>query len=247
MTGTKTSPVIVALDVPTRDEAAVLVNQLRGLAGMFKIGSRLFTAEGPDVVRAVIDSGERVFLDLKFHDIPNTVATAAVEAGKLGVSMLTVHASGGAAVFEATRRAIEDSLGESRPLVVAVTVLTSMDETALASIGVSDSPGQQVLQLARIARSAGADGFVCSAEEIRMIRDEFGPTPGIVTPGVRMPGGSVDDQKRVRTPNEAIAAGADWIVMGRPIYRATDPRAALKAVVDSLGGHQLMTGHKEKI
>ena len=236
MTGTQTSPVIVALDVTTRDEAAVLVKQLRGLAGMFKIGSRLFTAAGPDVVRAVIDSGERVFLDLKFHDIPNTVATAAVEAGKLGVSMLTVHASGGADVFEATRHAIEDSLGESRPLVVAVTVLTSMDETALASTGVSDSPGQQVLRLARIAWAAGADGFVCSAEEIRMIRDEFGPTPGIVTPGVRMPGGSVDDQKRVRTPNEAITAGADWIVMGRPVYRATDPRAALKAVVDSLGG-----------
>ena len=247
MTGTKTSPVIVALDVTTRDEAAVLVNQLRGLAGMFKIGSRLFTAAGPDVVRAVIDSGERVFLDLKFHDIPNTVATAAVEAGKLGVSMLTVHASGGADVFEATRHAIEDSLGESRPLVVAVTVLTSMDETALASTGVSDSPGQQVLRLSRIARVAGADGFVCSAEEIRMIRDEFGPTPGIVTPGVRMPGASVDDQKRVRTPNEAITAGADWIVMGRPVYRAPDPRAALKAVVDSLGGQPTMTDHEEEI
>ena len=235
-TAVNRSPVIVALDVTSSSEAITMVDQLSGLAGMFKIGSRLFTAAGPDIVRAVVDRGERVFLDVKFHDIPNTVADAAVEAGKLGVSMLTVHAAAGAETFRTTRGALEDSLGARRPIVVGVTVLTSMDAAALASTGVSGSPPEQVLRLSRMASAAGADGFVCSAEEIAMLRNEFGTGPTIVTPGVRMPGQSLDDQKRVATPAEAVGAGADWIVVGRPVYRAADPLVAMQEIVGSLDG-----------
>ena len=158
------APVIVALDVSSRAHALRLVDELGGLVGMFKIGNQLFMAEGPDVIREVVERGERVFLDLKFHDIPNTVRNAAAEAAKLGVSMMTIHASGGPAMIAATISDLEDRFGNERPTVVAVTVLTSIDPTALRKTGVERDTADQVLLLARMALDAGADGFVCSAE-----------------------------------------------------------------------------------
>ncbi len=228
------SPVIVALDVASRAHATNLVSRLKGHAGLFKVGNELFVAEGPGVVRAIVEGGERVFLDLKLHDIPNTVSKAAVEAGSLGISMLTVHAAGGLAMIQATCRALEDRFGEDRPLVVAVTVLTSIDDATLCRIGVSSTPDAQVLRLARMAEEGGADGVVCSPREIRRVRENLGRSFKIVTPGVRMPMQPVDDQKRVATPREALDAGADWLVIGRYVNRAEDPKAALMEVNQSL-------------
>jgi orotidine-5'-phosphate decarboxylase len=228
------SPVIVALDVSTREAALELVDQCAGGAGMFKVGNQLFVGNGPEVVREIVASGQKVFLDLKFYDIPNTVAYAAVEAARLGVSMLTVHASGGAEMIRATRRKLETECGDARPVVVAVTVLTSMDAAGLEAAGVDVPPRDQVLRLARMAADSGADGVVCSPEEIRMLRDELGPGPTIVTPGVRMPGQSADDQKRIATPAEAVADGADWIVVGRYVNRAEDPGTAIQEILVTL-------------
>ncbi len=228
------NPVIVALDVPTRPEAMRLVKTLGGLVGMFKIGNQLFMAEGPDVVREVIDRGERVFLDLKFHDIPNTVRSASVEAAKLGVSMMTIHASGGSRMIADTVGELEDRFGDRRPLVVAVTVLTSLDRRTLEKTGVDRDTKDHVKLLARMAAEAGADGFVCSAEEIAVLRGSIDGHPRIVTPGVRMPGQSADDQARIATPRQAVDAGADHVVIGRYVNQAEDPRAALSKVLDSL-------------
>jgi orotidine-5'-phosphate decarboxylase len=228
------APVIVALDVSSRAHALRLVEELGGLAGMFKIGNQLFMAEGPDVIREVVERGERVFLDLKFHDIPNTVRNAAAEAAKLGVSMMTIHASGGPAMIAATISDLEDRFGNERPTVVAVTVLTSIDPTALRKTGVERDTADQVLLLARMALDAGADGFVCSAEEIGLLRSNIDEPTTIVTPGVRMPGQSADDQERVATPLQAIEAGADHVVIGRYVNQAEDPRAALIEVLNSL-------------
>ncbi len=228
------APVIVALDVSSRAHALRLVEELGGLVGMFKIGNQLFMAEGPDVIREVVERGERVFLDLKFHDIPNTVRNAAAEAAKLGVSMMTIHASGGPAMIAATISDLEDRFGNERPTVVAVTVLTSIDPTALRKTGVERDAADQVLLLARMALDAGADGFVCSAEEIGLLRSNIDERATIVTPGVRMPGQSADDQERVATPRQAIEAGADHVVIGRYVNQAEDPRAALIEVLNSL-------------
>jgi orotidine-5'-phosphate decarboxylase len=233
-TESKVCPVIVALDVGSRGEALALVAQLTGVAGMFKVGNELFVAEGPDVVRAIVDKGERVFLDLKLHDIPNTVLKAALEAAALGVSMLTIHASGGSEMIQSTRKALEDRFGEDRPIIVAVTVLTSIDDETLTQTGVTDTPDAQVLRLARLAGGAGADGFVCSSREIKLVRENLDPSFKIVTPGVRMPAQSADDQKRVATPREALDAGADWLVIGRYVNSAPDPKAALLEVIASL-------------
>ena len=227
-------PAIVALDVSSTSEALGLVEAVSGLAGMLKVGHQLFMAEGPAVVSQIVERGERVFLDLKFHDIPNTVARAALEAARLGVSMMTLHASGGGEMIGATVRELEDSFAESRPLVVAVTVLTSIDPGMLAATGVDRKLSDQVLLLGLMALDAGADGWVCSAHEIGMLRMEFGAGPTIVTPGIRIPGQSADDQQRVATPAEAVSAGANYIVIGRPITKAENPRAALQAVIDSL-------------
>ncbi len=228
------SPVIVALDVGSRQEASGLVTNLNGLVGMFKVGSELFVAEGPDIVRTIVDGGERVFLDLKLHDIPNTVSKAAVEAAGLGVSMLTIHASGGPEMIRTTRKALEDRFGEKRPIIVAVTVLTSIDDETLSRIGVSANSEDQVRRLAVMAVEAGADGVVCSAHEIRSLRNDLGSNPTIVTPGVRMPTQSADDQKRTRTPREALDAGADWLVVGRYVNSAENPAAALSEVLEGL-------------
>ncbi len=233
MTANK-SPVIVALDVSSRSEALGLVDAISGLAGMLKVGHQLFMAEGPAIVGELVERGERVFLDLKVHDIPNTASRAALEAARLGVSMMTVHASGGGEMIGATVRELEDSFAGRRPLVVAVTVLTSIDPDTLASTGVDGKLSEQVLRLGRMALDAGADGLVCSAHEIGILRNGFGGGPTIVTPGVRMRGQSPDDQQRVATPREAIEAGADNVVIGRFVNQAKDPRAALEEVIRSL-------------
>ena len=235
MIGNDGAQIIVALDVASRREATVLVDALLGLTGMFKIGLELFLAEGPDVVRAVVDRGGRVFLDLKLHDIPNTVSRAAVEAARLGVSMLTVHGAGGPEMIAATCSALGDAFGEDTPIVAVVTVLTSMDKADLNRAGVPGSPRDQVLRLADLARDSGADGLVCSPMEVRELRERLGPAMKLTTPGVRMPGQSADDQKRIATPARALSDGADWVVVGRYVNRAPDPRKALLEVIGSLG------------
>lgn len=227
---------LVALDVESGERALELADQLRGVVGGFKVGKRLFTLEGPSIVRALVDRGDRVFLDLKFHDIPNTVATAVAAAVKLGVWMVNVHAAGGRAMMRAAKdAALEAAQREGRrpPLVIAVTVLTSMSDSALAETGVTSPLMEQVVRLARLARDTGLDGVVASPQEIRSIRDACGPHFEIVTPGIR--GGSAgeagkDDQARTLTASEALAAGASYIVIGRPIIAATDPRAAAEAI-----------------
>jgi orotidine-5'-phosphate decarboxylase len=227
--------ILVALDVESRTEALKLADLLRGTVGGFKIGSRLFTAEGPDVVRALTGRGDRVFLDLKFHDIPNTVATAVAAATELGVWMLNVHASGGTAMMRAAFEAAREAAAQrnrAAPLVIAVTVLTSMNEATLRESGIVIDLNDQVLRLAELVKEAGLDGVVASPRETRGIRARCGAGFTIVTPGIR--GGSAsaskDDQERTMTPDEAFAAGASYLVVGRPIIAAPDPRVAALAI-----------------
>ena len=228
------NPIIAALDVPEADQALALASQLAPVVGAFKIGKELFTAAGPDVVRRVRDLGADVFLDLKFHDIPHTVAKAVTAAAaRLDVQMLTVHASGGTAMMQAAVKAAE-AAGDG-PLVLGVTVLTSMDETDLAEVGVQKSPADQVLHLARLATRAGLKGLVCSPQEIATLREALPPEVQLVTPGIRPAGADPADQKRVMTPAKALAAGANWLVIGRPICAAKNPRQAAEAILDSLG------------
>jgi orotidine-5'-phosphate decarboxylase len=233
------NPILVALDVPTAREALAVADTLRGAVGGYKIGSQLFTAAGPDIVRTFVERGDPVFLDLKFHDIPNTVAGAVSSATELGVWMVNVHASGGAAMLAAARRAADETsarTGRKAPLVIAVTVLTSMDAATLAGIGVSSTPLDQVLRLAALAQQAGLDGVVASPQEIAAIRSACGADFAIVTPGIR--GGSAtsgpDDQHRTSTPAGAVSAGSSYLVIGRPITAASDPRAAALAILDEI-------------
>jgi orotidine-5'-phosphate decarboxylase len=224
--------VILALDVPTLREAVELARRTAGSLAAAKIGSQLFTAEGPVAVRAMHDLGLRVFLDLKFHDIPNTVAGAVAAARDLGVWMLNVHGSGGAAMLEAAARAAGGAAGQ-RPLVIAVTVLTSHTEAELqATLGTSRTLAAQVEHLARETQRAGLDGVVASPHEIGLIRKACGPQFVIVTPGVRPAGADVQDQRRVMTPSEAIRAGADYVVVGRPISAAPDPSDAARRIAE---------------
>ncbi|MFS8085701.1 MAG: orotidine-5'-phosphate decarboxylase [Acidobacteriota bacterium] len=226
---------IVALDVASATRALDLFDQLRGVVGMFKIGSQLFTAAGPDVVRQIVAKGGRIFLDLKFHDIPNTVAAAGVEATRLGVSIFNVHASGGAEMMRRTAAAVtEVSLKEglAKPKVIAVTLLTSIDQSALAEIGLFGEPGSVVGAWAQLASACGLDGVVASPQEIEIVRQAVDkPDFLIVTPGIRSGGDAVDDQRRVLTAAEAIRAGADYLVVGRPILNAGDPVAAAQGIV----------------
>lgn len=221
---------IVALDVPDVREARGVLDELAGCAGVYKIGHQLFTAGGPDFVREVVSRGEKVFLDLKYHDIPNTVAAAVSGACRLGVSFVDVHALGGRAMLQAAAGALP-AMGAR---LLAVTVLTSMDEPALSEIGVEGALLDSVKRLALLARDAGADGVVCSPLEVALVREACGPGFVIVTPGVRPAGTERGDQARAATPGAAIAAGADYVVVGRPVLEAKDRRAAAEAVVADL-------------
>ena len=273
---------IVALDVPSGNAATRMAERLHGHAGMFKVGSELFTAEGPVPVRYLVTTGQRVFLDLKFHDIPNTVRAAVREAAELGVSMVNVHASGGRKMMEAAlegarsalyqsvqssalqpgsrgvqgsalqpaSRGVQGSAGivvgdEARPRVLAVTILTSLESQDLEELGISGTPVEAVLRLARLAQSAGLDGVVASPREISAIRQACGPGFLIVTPGIRPDSAlhhpvrgsaATDDQARIATPARAMAAGADYLVVGRPITGAPDPVAAADAIVAEMDG-----------
>ncbi|MEW5974512.1 MAG: orotidine-5'-phosphate decarboxylase [Acidobacteriota bacterium] len=226
--------IIVALDVPSRQEALSLVQRLRGEVGLFKVGSQLFTKEGPDLVREIVSSGEKVFLDLKFHDIPNTVVRAVQSAQSLGVSMLTLHAAGGARMLSEVVQALAGSGAQERPLLLGVTVLTSLSSADLAEVGIASPTAEQVVRLARLAQRCGLDGVVASPEETRLLRQELGATFKIVTPGIRPAGSDAHDQSRVATPSVAVQAGADYLVIGRPVVAAHDPLQALRAVVESI-------------
>jgi orotidine-5'-phosphate decarboxylase len=229
---------IIALDVESSSKARELLSALRGVAGMFKIGSQLFTAAGPSLVREVIDSGERVFLDLKYHDIPNTVALAGVEATRLGVSIFNLHGAGGSEMMGRTAEAVAECAhaeGLARPLVIAVTVLTSANEGTLAEIGYNSAPEELVSRLARLAGASGLDGVVASPREVGLVRAAVKkPDFIVVTPGVRPAGAALFDQKRVTTPREAILAGADYIVVGRPILEAADPAKAAQQILGEM-------------
>jgi len=222
---------IVALDTVDADKARVWAHAVAPYAGLLKLGLEFFAANGPAGYRQL--SGAPIFLDLKLHDIPNTVAGAVQAVLPLQPRMLTIHASGGAAMVRAACQSA-DAGGETRPMILAVTVLTSLDAVALASTGVSASPADQVLRLGRLAVEAGADGLVCSPHEVALLRQALGPDVTLVVPGIRPEGAMTGDQARVMTPPEAIAAGADWIVVGRPITQAADPAAAAAAIAASV-------------
>jgi orotidine-5'-phosphate decarboxylase len=224
-------PLIVALDTTDLARATAWAAATAPHVGLFKLGLEFFLANGAAGVRAI--AGRPVFLDLKLHDIPNTVAGGVRAVLDLRPRMLTIHASGGAKMIEAAREAAETT-GTDRPMILAVTVLTSLDAAALAATGVTDSPADQVLRLARLALSAGADALVCSPLEVAMLRRMLGPEAKFVVPGIRPAGASTDDQARTMTPAEAVAAGANWIVVGRPITGAADPAAAAAAIAASL-------------
>lgn len=225
---------IVALDVDTGEKALGLVEKLKNDVRMFKVGSELFTSCGPKIIEDIKKSGCGIFLDLKYHDIPNTAAKAAASATRLGVSILNVHASGGADMMESSQAAAKEEAARlkiEKPKVIAVTVLTSMDENNLKKTGINDNIEKQVLRLAGLAKTAGLDGVVASPSEVKLIREHAGKDFLIVTPGVRPKGASKDDQKRVATPREAIDNGADFIVVGRPITAAPDPVEAARKIV----------------
>jgi orotidine-5'-phosphate decarboxylase len=236
---------LIALDVPTGSEALRLADLLRGTVGGFKIGSQLFTAEGPAIVRTLTGKGDRVFLDLKFHDIPNTVANAVAAATSLGVWMVNVHASGGTKMMQAAADAARNNAraeGRQAPLVIAVTVLTSMTAAAMSETGTTVPVIDQVSRLARLAHESGLDGVVASPQETSAIRALCGPGFVIVTPGIR--GGaavtSKDDQERTLTAGGAIAAGSSYLVVGRPVIAAPDPREAAERIADEIRSSHLV-------
>ena len=224
--------IIVALDHSTSAEALALVERLGNADYAVKVGKELFTREGPAIARTLVARGRRVFLDLKYHDIPNTVAAAVKAAAELGVWMLNVHLSGGREMLHAAR----DSLNAytPRPLLIGVTVLTSLNAAELSVLGVVDSPAAQVLRLTRLAHDCGLDGVVCSPQEIAAVKSEFGTPFLTVTPGIRSSNASLDDQQRTATPAFAVKAGGDYLVIGRPLTRASDPAAALAAIIDEI-------------
>ena len=229
---------IVALDVENANQALQLFDSLHDSAGMFKIGMQLFTAAGPDIVRQIVSRGGRVFLDLKYHDIPNTVAMAAIEATRLGVSLFNIHASGGSEMMKrATDAVAEVATRENlaKPKVLAVTLLTSIDQATLRQIGIHDEPQMVVSGLAKLAYNAGLDGVVASAHEIESIRESIAQSDFlIVTPGIRVASGAAHDQRRTMTAGEAIRAGADYLVMGRPILEAVDPVRAAQDFISEI-------------
>ena len=236
--GRMRNPIIVALDLPTAEEALKLAEQLAPVSGGFKIGSELFTNDGPGVVRRIRALGSPVFLDLKFHDIPNTVGKAVAAAVRLDVQMLSIHISGGREMIRAAEQAAQESawrLGHTPPLVLGVTVLTSLDTNALSELGFDPNPARQVRRLANMANRNGLRGLVCSPLELVEMRQMVAPSMQLVTPGIRAESAPADDQKRTLSAREAIEAGASWLVIGRPIYQAENPRAATERILESLG------------
>ncbi len=231
------NPILVALDVDTATEARAMADKLRGAVGGFKIGKQLFTSEGPSIVEDLVARGDRVFLDLKFHDIPNTVGGAVRSAARLGVWMVNVHASGGLDMMKAARAAADEESARSGrpvPLVIAVTVLTSLADASLADIGVAGSVAAQVGRLASLTQKAGLDGVVASPLEIAIVREACGRDFVIVTPGIRSAGDARGDQARTMSATDALMAGASYLVVGRPITSAPDPRAAAERLASEL-------------
>jgi orotidine-5'-phosphate decarboxylase len=235
------SSLIVALDFDSLTTAVKFAKQVADLVGMFKIGSQLFTSAGPEAIRQIAQLGSGIFLDLKFHDIPNTVAGAVLASAAMpGVQLLNVHALGGTAMLRAAAQAVSAGvpMGADRPRLLAVTVLTSMDQKAIREVGIGGPPSSRVLKLAKLAQQAGVDGVVASVQEAKAIRRACGREFLIVTPGVRpkerSEGAKKDDQARTATPREAIKAGADFLVVGRPILAAPDPRRAAEEIVDEI-------------
>jgi orotidine-5'-phosphate decarboxylase len=222
---------VIALDLPDERAALDLVDRLGQTCQWYKVGMELYYAAGNSIVQQLRDRGFNVFLDLKLHDIPNTVAGAVRSATQAGASLLTLHASGGAAMMTA---AAEAASAPNSPRLLAVTVLTSMDANQLTGIGINASPAEQVLRLVKLAKNSGIDGMVCSPEEVAMLRKEMGPSSLLVVPGIRPTGSDVGDQKRIATPAQAIAHGASLLVVGRPITRAADPIAAAQAILDEI-------------
>ena len=231
------NPILAALDVPTAEQALQLARDLAPVVGGFKIGKELFVSAGPAIVHRVRDTGAGVFLDLKFHDIPNTVAKAVAAAVRLDVQMLTVHTSGGSEMMRAAEQAAQQTAqqsGRNAPVVLGVTVLTSHDANTLAEIGCEANVGRQVERLASLAVKSGLRGLVCSPLEIVALRRMLPASVQLVTPGIRTGAEQADDQKRTLTPPEAMTAGANWLVIGRPIYAAENPQAAAEKIWQSL-------------
>lgn len=227
--------VIVALDYETRKEAMQLVDQLDPSLCRLKVGKEMFTTLGTEFVKELQNRHFDVFLDLKFHDIPNTVARAVRSAADLGVWMVDMHASGGLRMMEAAKKILEP-YGKDAPILIAITVLTSMEEADLLQIGVNTSPEEHVIRLARLSQRAGLDGVVCSPQEVEILRQRCGADFKLITPGIRPEGSQLGDQRRVMTPREAIEAGSDYLVIGRPITQAADPIAVLKQINASIQG-----------
>lgn len=227
------SPVIVALDYEKQADALALVSQLDPSLCRLKVGKEMFTHFGPQFVKALQQRHFDVFLDLKFHDIPNTVAKAVSAAADLGVWMVNVHASGGSRMMKAAQEALQ-RFGDNRPKLIAVTVLTSMEQQDLTELGITLTPAEQVMKLAGLAAQSGLDGVVCSAQEASMLKQQFGSAFQLVTPGIRLANSAADDQRRVMTPSAAKAVGVDYMVIGRPITKAADPLAALQAIIAEL-------------
>ncbi|MFQ5328430.1 MAG: orotidine-5'-phosphate decarboxylase [Thermodesulfobacteriota bacterium] len=230
---------IFALDVSTIEEARRWVRLLKNHVGMFKVGKELFTAFGPDAVCAVQEEGGKTFLDLKFHDIPNTTAMAAMNAARLGVEIVNLHATGGLRMMERAVTVVHDGCaaeGRERPLLLAVTLLTSLAETELEEVGIAGPTGERVVELAALAKRAGMDGVVASPQEVQPIRERLGDAFVILTPGIRPSGSSADDQRRAMTPAEAIGAGSDYIVVGRPIRLSEEPVRAAEAILAEMEG-----------
>ena len=226
--------IIVALDYANAADALAIVDRLTPELCRLKVGKELFTRSGPELVRELVGRGFDVFLDLKFHDIPNTVAQACRAAAELGVWMVNVHAQGGRKMMNAAREALAE-YGERRPLLIAVTVLTSLGAEDIAEVGLSGAPADNVLRLAALARDCGLDGVVCSPQEAADLKQRLGAGFRLVTPGVRPAGAAQGDQRRVMTPGDAVAAGADYLVVGRPITQAADPLAVLRSIEAEIG------------
>jgi orotidine-5'-phosphate decarboxylase len=225
------NPVFVALDTPDLSRAIEIAKAVKPYVGGLKIGLEFLTAQGPDGIRKIVETGMKVFADTKFHDIPNTVAAAAREIAKYGVAIFNVHVSGGEAMMKAAVEA-----ANPRPKIIGVTVLTSLNDDDLEAVGQRGPSGDQVARLAKLAKASGLDGVVCSPREIALVRRACGPDFLIVTPGVRPAGSALADQRRVMTPAEAVRAGADILVVGRPITAAPDPAAAARAIADEIAG-----------